>query len=64
MHITQEDYETEGKKVIYEYFIDILTSSAPEKIRKCLEVEVKPIIPLNIILSINPILSEILSRLK
>lgn len=39
----ENDYQRAGKKVMFEYFIDILLSDDPHKNRKCAGVQIKPI---------------------
>ena len=60
MHLTQEEYQNEGKRVLYEYFVDTLLCENPDLVRKCAKIEVKPLTPLNIITKASPILKNIL----
>ena len=38
MELTQEGYEGEGKRVLFEYFIETLLSEDPNKMRECAKI--------------------------
>ena len=63
-HVTQEEYQLSGKRVLYEYLIDTLLGENSKMYRKCAKIEVRPLIPIDIMAKPNISLRGILFELK